>query len=100
MNIEIKTLVTFSGPAPELEPLVRGIVNAVIEHGYANQESSEDLVSLVILKNSGRGNFINAEDFVVSVAQDAITVVMPMEVDDEAERERESMGSGNSGGQD
>lgn len=75
MNIGIHTYISFSGPANELEPLVRDIAEAVIRHGYG--VNSDHLTSLIVLKESEIGSFVNAQDFAKSVVRDSFGVIIP-----------------------
>ena len=78
MNIELRVFVRFSGPARELEPLVQDISDAVVKNGYGVKDD-DNLVSLVVLKQSEIDHYENPSDFAKYVIEDAISVVIPTE---------------------
>lgn len=75
MNIGIHTYIRFGGPTTELEPLIRDFAEALIRHGYG--VTDDHLTSLIVLKESEIGSFLNPTDFAKSVVRDSFGVIVP-----------------------
>ena len=77
MNVQADIYFTFSGNAQELEPFLSDLVKVVVDHGYGVK--GDELNSMIVLHESSRAQFERPEDFVVSVMQNALSVIIPSE---------------------
>lgn len=75
MNIGIYTYIRFSGPTTELEPLVRDFAEALVRNGFG--VTDDNLTSLIVLKETELGSFVNPSDFAKSVVRDSFGVIVP-----------------------
>ena len=84
MNIEIRTFVNFSGPAIDLHDLIEAISNAVIDNGFGVDPDRDDLTALIVVRESDIGSYEDSNDFVKSVLNNSISIVIPVkeEVDE------------------
>jgi hypothetical protein len=75
MNVAATIYFRFSGSAQELEPFVSELSDVVVKNGFGCE--GDHLASLIVLKESDIGHFVDVNDFVKSVIQNSLAIVVP-----------------------
>jgi hypothetical protein len=77
MNLHLGIYFTYSGPLDDLNPLVGEIGKLMIERGYGVDIESDNLTTLLILKESDIGKWVDPSDFAKSLLDGALVAVVP-----------------------
>ncbi len=90
MNLHLGVYFAFSGPLNDLQPLVEDVAKTMIERGFGVDVESDNLNTLLVLKESDIGSWVNVNDFAKNLLENSILVVVPAnpkrEVEDEHSR--------------
>lgn len=79
MNVKIASYIMFEGHVEELHPLLDDIADALVKHGFGNDEEDDSIIkSLVVLSESDIGNKMTADEFAKMTVQSAYTVLIPV----------------------
>lgn len=82
MNVHIGAYLNFEGLRAELTPLLDDIADAMVKHGFGNIEETDNLISVVIVGDSGVADYPSADEFARMLLKDAYTVIIPIKEDD------------------
>jgi hypothetical protein len=75
MNVAATIYFQFSGPAQDLADFVSDLSDVVVKNGFGCE--GDHLVSVITLKESDIGHFVDVNDFAKSVTQNSLVVVIP-----------------------
>ena len=87
MNVQIAAYINFEGMREELTPLLDDIANALVKHGFGNDEETDNLCSVLIVGESGVLEYPSADEFAKMIVQKAFTVIIPIKEDENAARD-------------
>lgn len=80
MNVKIASYITFEGAREELTPLLDDIADALVKHGFGNNEADDpDLHSMITVGESGLSKCASADEFARMIVYDpdTFTVIIP-----------------------